>query len=159
MLYLLRETGRGRARAIWYVPLLFAAWVNLHGGWIVGLAVLGVWMLGDAWQNRSVRWTLLLAAVGALALLATLFNPYGAGLEPVQHDPPSPDMRGDWGHVGPMEFGVGVTNLDGALEQLAADGIETHSGPQTIEVDGGTWRYAYVVDPDGLYVYLTEGRY
>ena len=80
MLYLLRETGRGRARALWYVPLVFAAWVNLHGGWIVGLAALGVWMLGDAWQRRSIRWTLALTAVGALALLATLFNPYGLGL-------------------------------------------------------------------------------
>lgn len=80
MLYLLRETGRGRARAIWYVPLLFAAWVNLHGGWIVGLAVLSAWMLGDAWQRRSIRWTLVLAAVGALAVIATLFNPYGPGL-------------------------------------------------------------------------------
>jgi hypothetical protein len=80
MLYLLRETDRGRARALWYVPLLFAAWVNLHGGWMVGLGALGVWMLGDAWQRRSVRWTLALTAVGALAFLMTLCNPYGRGL-------------------------------------------------------------------------------
>ena len=80
MLFLLRETSRDRARAIWYIPLCFAAWVNLHGGWIVGLAALGVWMVGDAWQRRSLRWTLALTAVGALALLATLFNPYGVGL-------------------------------------------------------------------------------
>jgi hypothetical protein len=80
MLYVFRETDRGRTRAIWFVPLCFAAWVNLHGGWIVGLAALGVWMLGDAWQRRSLRWTIALAAVGALALLATLVNPYGLGL-------------------------------------------------------------------------------
>ena len=80
MLYLLRETTRGRARALWCVPLCFVAWVNLHGGWIVGLAALGVWMLGDAWQRRSMRWTIVLTAVGALALLATLINPYGLGL-------------------------------------------------------------------------------
>jgi hypothetical protein len=80
LLYLLRQTGRGHLRAIWYVPLLFAAWVNLHGGWIVGLAVLGVWMLGDAWRRRSLRWTLVLAAVGTLVLAATLLNPYGVGL-------------------------------------------------------------------------------
>src|SRR5258706_9587485 len=80
MLYLLRETGRGRSRAIWYVPILFAAWVNLHGGWIVGLAALGVWMPGDAWQRRSSRSTLTLAAVAVLVLLATLLNPFGLGL-------------------------------------------------------------------------------
>jgi hypothetical protein len=80
MLYLLRQIDRGHTRAIWYVPLLFAAWVNLHGGWIVGLAVLGVWMLGDAWQRRRLRWTLVLAAVGALVVVTTLVNPYGVGL-------------------------------------------------------------------------------
>jgi hypothetical protein len=80
MLFLLRETDRGRTRMIWYTPLLFLAWVNLHGGWIVGLAALGVWSLGDAWRRRSIRWTLTLTAVGALALLATLFNPYGLGM-------------------------------------------------------------------------------
>jgi len=80
MLYLLRETGRGRPKALWCVPFFFVAWVNLHGGWIVGLAALGVWILGDAWQRRTIRWTLALTAVGALALLATLFNPYGTGL-------------------------------------------------------------------------------
>lgn len=80
MLYLLRETSRRRTRALWYVPLLFAAWVNLHGGWIVGLAALGVWMLGDAWQRRSIRWILVLTAIGALVLMTTLVNPYGFGL-------------------------------------------------------------------------------
>jgi hypothetical protein len=87
-----------------------------------------------------------------------LTNPYGAGLEPVQHEPPSPDMRGEWGHAGPMEFGVGVSNLDRACEHLAAEGIVTHP-LQEIVVDEGSWRYAYFVDPDGLYVYLTEARY
>jgi hypothetical protein len=98
MLYLLRETDRGRTRAIWYVPLCFAAWVNLHGGWIVGFAALGVWMVGDAWQRRSLRWTVALAAVGAAALVATLLNPYGLGLwqflaETVRAD--RPDVS-DW---------------------------------------------------------------
>src|SRR4029077_7977375 len=98
MLYLLRETGRGRAQAIWYLPLFFAAWVNLHGGWIVGLAALGVWMLGDAWQRRSIRWTLTVTAFGALALLATLINPYGLGLWQFLADtvrPDRPDIT-DW---------------------------------------------------------------
>jgi catechol 2,3-dioxygenase-like lactoylglutathione lyase family enzyme len=88
-----------------------------------------------------------------------LTNPYGAGLEPVQHDPPSPDMRGEWGHAGPMEFGIGVTNLDLACQELSDRGIELHSAPQTVTVDGGSWRYAYFTDPDGLYVYLSEARY
>jgi hypothetical protein len=98
LLCLLRETARGRARVIWYVPLLFAAWVNLHGGWIVGLAVLGVWMLGEACERRSLRWTVQLTAIGALALLATLLNPYGVGLWRFLADtvgPDRPDIT-DW---------------------------------------------------------------
>ena len=68
-------------------------------------------------------------------------------------------MRGDWGTRWADRVSVGVTNLDQALGQLEADGIQAHSGPQTVRVAGGTWRYAYIADPDGLYVYLTETRY
>ncbi len=89
-----------------------------------------------------------------------LMNPRGAGLEPVEHIPPSPDMRGDWGHLGPMEFGVGVSNLDLAVAGLRSEGVELLCDPQALEAeDGGVLRYAYFVDPDGLFVYLTEARY
>ncbi len=80
LLYLMREADRGRDRALWGVPLCFAAWVNFHGGWIVGLAVLGAWMLGDSWQRRSRGRIRMLATIGALSVSATLLNPYGYGL-------------------------------------------------------------------------------
>jgi hypothetical protein len=64
-----------RPRALWWLPLLFAIWVNSHGGWIVGLGVLGVWAAADVWSvpARWRRWAPLIAAV----MLATLVNPYG----------------------------------------------------------------------------------
>lgn len=125
MLYLLRETDRGRPRAIWYVPLLFAAWVNLHGGWIVGLAVLGVWMMGDAWQRRNIRWTLVLAAVGALVLLATLCNPYGPGLwrflaETVRLD--RPDVT-DWKPL--LQLPPGILVIESILPLVAIAAIHS----------------------------------
>ena len=83
----------------------------------------------------------------------------GAGIEPVQHDPPSPDLRGEWGHLGPMEFAIGVANLDRAYDELSSSGIEFHTPPQSVESDAGEWRYAYLVDPDELYVALVEARY
>jgi catechol 2,3-dioxygenase-like lactoylglutathione lyase family enzyme len=83
----------------------------------------------------------------------------GAGIEPVQHDPPSADLRGEWGHGGPMEFAVGVNNLDQAYEDLRRLGVEFHSPPQTIDVGCGEWRYVYLSDPDDLYVSLVEARY
>ncbi len=72
------------------VPVLFALWANLHGSFVVGLAVLGCFWLGRivevAWQTRSIaqvirdaqvrRWTFLTE----LALVATLLNPYGLDL-------------------------------------------------------------------------------
>ena len=53
LLYLLRAADKGRTKALWCVPLCFVAWANLHGGWIVGVAVLGVWLLGDFYQRPT----------------------------------------------------------------------------------------------------------
>jgi catechol 2,3-dioxygenase-like lactoylglutathione lyase family enzyme len=89
--------------------------------------------------------------------MTLLTNPFGGGLEPVEHDPPSPDMRGEWGHLGPFDFGIGVRNLDVAARQL---GLELHSAPQRVELGGGaTWGYAYFAEPDGTYACVTEARY
>jgi len=67
-----------RDRLYPWLPLLFASWANLHGGWIVGIGVLGVWGIVDSLQQPSgtIRWGLLIAACA----LATLANPYGWGL-------------------------------------------------------------------------------
>jgi catechol 2,3-dioxygenase-like lactoylglutathione lyase family enzyme len=88
-----------------------------------------------------------------------LTSPYGGGLEPVQHTPPSPDMRGAWGHVGPFEFAIGSRNLEVAVEHLRSVGAELLCEPQTVEVGaGGVWRYAYFTDPDNLFVSVAEVR-
>ena len=53
-------------------------WANLHGGWIVGMGVLGVWGAVEVFERPStmVRWGVLLGA----CVLATLVTPYGWGL-------------------------------------------------------------------------------
>lgn len=84
----------------------------------------------------------------------------GAAIEPVVLDPPGHDCRGTWGHLGPMDFGIRVGNLDAAVAQLRADGVEVHGEPQTVPVgDGGEWRYVYVAEPDANYLSLVEPRY
>ena len=89
-----------------------------------------------------------------------LTNPRGGGIEPVQHIPPSADMRGDWGRLGPYEFGIGVSHLERAMGKLEASGVVFRSAPQTIELgDGATWRYVYFTDPDDLFVCLSEARF
>jgi len=87
-----------------------------------------------------------------------LLSAQGAGIEPVVLDPEGPDLRGEWGHIGPFEFAVGVTSLERGLAELRDLGVET-GDPITLDVGGGEWRYAPLHDPDDLYVTLVEPRY
>jgi hypothetical protein len=68
------DWGRWRG----WLPVLFAIWVNCHGGWIVGLGVLGVWAALEVLRQPTtwVGW----GAVVAGSVLATLVNPYGTHL-------------------------------------------------------------------------------
>jgi hypothetical protein len=67
-----------RRQRAWWLPLLFLIWANVHGGWIVGLGILGVWAGVDVVLDRRSlwRWTSVLL----LSILATLATPYGLGL-------------------------------------------------------------------------------
>ncbi len=68
--------ARGGVR--WWLPLLFIVWVNSHGGWIVGMGVLGVWAVAEVWlvPTQWRHWV----GVTAACVAATLVNPYGVGL-------------------------------------------------------------------------------
>jgi hypothetical protein len=70
-----------RAGVLALVPVLFAAWANFHGGWIVGGGVLLVWtaglLLARPLRGRAIA---AHAAAGLAALAATLVNPHGTGL-------------------------------------------------------------------------------
>jgi catechol 2,3-dioxygenase-like lactoylglutathione lyase family enzyme len=83
----------------------------------------------------------------------------GAAIEPCVLDPPGHDCRGEWGHLGPMDFGVRVGNLDAAAAALAAEGVQLHGPLQSVDVGTGEWRYVYLQEPDGNYVQLVEARY
>jgi hypothetical protein len=73
------QADAGRRRALLVVPPLMALWVNLHGGWIVGIGVLGLWTAIRVLDSRiPLRERLVPAAAGLAALAATLLNPYGA---------------------------------------------------------------------------------
>jgi hypothetical protein len=81
------HAAAGRRRALWVLPALMVVWVNLHGGFIFGLALIGIFALGqsaEAWWARRARradahgrqwarsWPLL-----ALCIAACLLNPNG----------------------------------------------------------------------------------
>ena len=81
LLATLRSVDRGRRGAIAAVPVIMLLWCNLHGGWLVGMAVVGLWLVFEMFDRRvprRARVGFLLA--GGLAAGATLVNPYGVGL-------------------------------------------------------------------------------
>jgi catechol 2,3-dioxygenase-like lactoylglutathione lyase family enzyme len=84
----------------------------------------------------------------------------GAAIEPVVLDPPGHDCRGEWGHLGPMDFGIRTSNIDAAAAELRADGIEVHGAPLAIDLGGGReLRSVAFAEPDGNYSSLVEARY
>ncbi|MES6501175.1 hypothetical protein U6T51_12395, partial [Cutibacterium acnes] len=80
-LFLMLRNAKERPNVLWFSPLLFALWVNVHGGFIVGLVTYFTWTLfatifyRDAKRLKITAWSAL--AVSALALC---INPYGVDL-------------------------------------------------------------------------------
>jgi hypothetical protein len=84
--------GRGRSRWLWALPILMVVWVNVHGGFLGGVVLLAVYLLGAGWtrfrakENRldellqkvsAAKRARNLAWVGLLSVAASLVNPYG----------------------------------------------------------------------------------
>jgi hypothetical protein len=127
------RAGRIEARALWWLPLLTVLWVNLHGGFLSGLAAVA--MVTGA---TAARWlvfrepkdghdAVVFGVLGLAMALATLANPYGIRLpiQAVQHlslpstayfrEFLSPDFRTGLAAVGAFEVlilaVVGMTAL------------------------------------------------
>jgi hypothetical protein len=93
---LLLEKGRADRRWWWGLPALLALWANVHGGFIIGLLLVGVYLAGElveavtdrlgsgaAWgaiwaQRRPVVIALLVVLLACVA--AVSLNPYGPRL-------------------------------------------------------------------------------
>lgn len=100
------------AKLIWLIPLLMVVWVNVHGAYIIGLIVLGCFLISESvryWlasptkeQHNIVAPPALyrLAMVVALAFAATLVNPYGIDIyryvQQVGSDPSSQLFVIEW---------------------------------------------------------------
>lgn len=76
LMWCLLAARRGAQQWLLALPPLFAVWANLHGGWIVGGAVIVLWTaaLLISGERRQAR---ALIATGALSLAATLATPFG----------------------------------------------------------------------------------
>jgi hypothetical protein len=80
LLILARDNYRGHA-PVWLLVPMMILWVNLHGGFIIGLAVIavygGVAGLQDLLEGRGWRRPLRFAAITGATAAATLATPYG----------------------------------------------------------------------------------
>ncbi len=88
-LIILERFRQGKRRAIWGLPMLMVVWVNTHPSWIIGLGVIGVYLMSGLLEFRlgdieARRWSpsdrLRLAIVLGLCACASLITPYGAAL-------------------------------------------------------------------------------
>ena len=81
------ERGESPRWLPWFFPLSMVLWVNVHAGWILGLALLTIYGFAGAvdwWREqdafaavRRAQHVRKLAWVGAISALVTLVNPYG----------------------------------------------------------------------------------
>ncbi len=59
----------------YFIPLIFLPWVNLHGGFAVGIAILFVFSVFTSFKNKKLNMDSI--KVLFLSFLASLINPYG----------------------------------------------------------------------------------
>ena len=81
------EVATQKYSGIFWLPLLTLIWVNLHGGFLVGFVLLGIYLIVGAVQYFASRspaekqtiWQRVkrLGLVATLSLAASLANPYG----------------------------------------------------------------------------------
>ena len=63
---------------LWWLPLHFLIWANLHGAVVLGVIAIGAVILADTIRTRRIPWRLV--AVGGLSALTTLATPLGFDL-------------------------------------------------------------------------------
>jgi hypothetical protein len=74
-LWLIDRFQRGQQRALWFLPLLFLVWVNVHGGFILGLGILGFYACATLVRHGRRPWQPWVALAASVAV--TALNPYG----------------------------------------------------------------------------------
>jgi len=82
------NAGSEKSHRLFILPVLMLLWVNLHGGFLLGFALLGLYLIGGAIQcftgreqrQELGRWLKRLGVVSVLSLLASFVNPYGIKL-------------------------------------------------------------------------------
>jgi hypothetical protein len=80
--WILEHVDNDKIHARWMLPLMMLLWVNLHGMFVIGIAIGGIYIVGSFLDHLSKTWfqtakakTLMVG--GILTLIATIFSPSG----------------------------------------------------------------------------------
>lgn len=78
----LENIDEGKTRFWWALPIVILLWVNMHGMFVLGVMILGIYVIGDFLQHPSKSWftnqkTKSLLLGGGLSLIATFLSPSG----------------------------------------------------------------------------------
>lgn len=75
VILILTKAESKQYRWLWCLPVIFALWINFHGGFLAGVGIIGLWTILHFFQNQK-NWKKFLPPV-TISILATLVNPYG----------------------------------------------------------------------------------
>jgi hypothetical protein len=79
--YSLERVALGKNKTIWQFPLLMLFWANIHGAFISGFVIWGVYFAEWIWKFQSGQsgkeYGVRLALIGAAAFAVTFINPSG----------------------------------------------------------------------------------
>lgn len=73
-LYILESARNGKPKLLWILPPLMLVWNNLHGGCVVGLGLIVLYIIGEFLNRKPFR-NYIYALLGTLAVLP--INPWG----------------------------------------------------------------------------------
>lgn len=74
-IYLLESTRKdGKWNRLWLLIPVQLIWCNMHGGFVAGLCIIGLYTLGEAISRQKI-WPYILALIASFSV--TILNPYG----------------------------------------------------------------------------------
>lgn len=134
-----------RTSPSWFLLPLMTLWANLHGGFVLGLALIGPIGLEALWTsepNRRARLILRWALFGAAALVASCITPYGwntlLGATRILSLGKLLSLIWEWMPVDFSTFGFFEATLLGLIGLIAYRGL-TLSPPRILLLLGLIW--------------------
>lgn len=77
-LYILKYAkNKNNYRVLWCLPVLNIIWANTHGGFVMGIALIGIFLVGEFLNDKTSKYNKYLFITLIATTLSCLINPYG----------------------------------------------------------------------------------